>query len=209
MLAVDTATRVDSSHPSGYDQRVGLALDKLFTFVNDKAYREGTFTLASGKQSPYYFDGKSVLFDQEGSRLFAGWLLSRLREMTPRPVAVGGLEIGAIPIACTAMAMADFPIGAFVVRKVAKEHGTGKTVEGNVREGDLVAIVDDVITTGASTLKAVNAVRAMGCTIGGIFCLMDRQEDHSPEFDAYRRVFTPAFTMASFRERRAALLSRR
>lgn len=188
----------------GYHHDVANALDKLFTFVNEKAYREGDFTLASGKKSSYYFDGKAVLFNQEGALLFAGWLLTRLGEMPHKPVAIGGLEIGAIPIACTAMALAPFPLNAFVVRKVTKEHGTGKQVEGMVSPGDLVAIVDDVITTGESSMKAIRAVEAMGCKVAAVFCLMDRQEGHSAEFQNYRDVFHPAFTIKSFRERRAA-----
>ncbi len=184
------------------------ALDRLFTFINERAYKEGDFQLASGKRSPYYFNGKVVLFNQEGALLFGRWLLARLASLSPRPVAVGGLEIGAIPIACSAMALADFPLNAFVVRKKAKAHGIGLVVEGELHEGDVVAIVDDVITTGESSLKAIQAVEAMGCHVGGVFCLIDRQEGHVPELASYASVFYPAFTIETFRQRRAGLVVR-
>jgi orotate phosphoribosyltransferase len=203
MLAHDDG--IDIVPSCEYDPRVTDPLEKLFAFVNERAYREGEFTLASGKRSTYYFNGKVVLFNQEGAGLFARWLLGRLIELTPRPVSVGGLEIGAIPIACTAMALADFPLQAFVVRKKAKSHGTSLLVEGDLKAGDPVVIVDDVITTGESSLKAIRAVEEMGCKIVGIYCLIDRQEGHSPEFEKYRKIFHPAFTIDDFRRRRAAL----
>src|SRR5262249_21842271 len=95
-------------------------LDQLFTILSERAYAEGDFTLASGRKSRYYFDSKQVIFDQQGARLFARWLLDRIGALAPRPTAVGGLEIGAIPIACTAAALAEFPLAAFVVRKQPK-----------------------------------------------------------------------------------------
>lgn len=178
------------------------ARDELFEFVRRNAYKEGNFTLASGRQSNFYFNGKAVLFDQNGSRLFAHWLLEELQRLKPRPVAVGGLEIGAIPIACTAMALADFSLQAFVVRKKAKEHGTALQIEGPLRDGELVAIVDDVITTGESSLKAIKAVEAAGCTVAGVYCLVDREEGHSAEFQAYADRLHPAFTLRDFRTAR-------
>ncbi len=189
-----------SRHFPGYDTYVSRdTINKLFTFVNERAYKEGQFTLASGKTSSYYFNGKAVLFDQDGARLYAHWLLSQLVELSPRPVAIGGLEIGAIPIACTVMALAEFPIRAFVVRKKLKSHGAGFLIEGELNHGDPVAIVDDVITTGESSLKAIRSVEDIGCKVVGVFCLVDRQEDPSPEFERYRSIFHAAFTINEFR----------
>lgn len=184
---------------------MATVLDDLFALINTKAYREGDFTLASGRKSRYYFNGKAVIFDQEGARLYARWLLGQLIEMSPRPRVIGGLEIGAIPIACTASALADFPLGAFVVRKRPKEHGTSLLIEGDLRPGDDVAIVDDVITTGESSLKAIRAVEEAGCTVRGVFCLVDRQEGHAPAFEQYHHIFRAAFTLDSFLARRSRL----
>jgi orotate phosphoribosyltransferase len=195
---------VDIGASGRYEPTVTHVLDDLFALVNERAYAEGEFTLASGRKSRYYFDGKLVVFDQLGARLFAGWLLARISELKPRPVAVGGLEIGAIPIACTATALASFPLAAFVVRKQPKSHGTSKWIEGPIKAGDDVVVVDDVITTGESTLKAVRAVRDLGANVRGVFCLVDRQEGHSDEFDKLQREthFEAAFTLNDFLRRR-------
>jgi orotate phosphoribosyltransferase len=177
-------------------------LDDLFTIISTKAYREGDFTLSSGRKSSHYFDGKKVLFDQQGSRLFADWLIHQMRNLGTPPTAIGGLEIGAIPIACTTMALASFPLKSFVVRKQPKKHGTGNLVEGDLVSTDRVAVVDDVITTGESTMKAIRAVQETGAEIVAIYCLVDRQEGHSAEFDTYARLFHPAFTLEEFTQRR-------
>jgi orotate phosphoribosyltransferase len=103
------------------------------------------------------------------------------------------------------MALANFPLGGFVVRKKPKPHGTCLVVEGELNPGDPVAIVDDVITTGESSLKAIRSVEDMGCKVVGVFCLVDRQEDQSREFEQYRHIFQPAFTMQEFQQRRARL----
>ena len=173
---------------------------QLFRLVKERAYREGSFTLASGKQSSYYFDGKKVLLDQEGSRLFGAWLLGKIDTLSERPVAIGGLEIGAIPIACVCMALSDAPINTFVVRKKHKEHGTGNQIEGDLKRGDAVVVVDDVITTGESTMKAVRALEDDGCTVLAIYCLVDRDEGHTPEFEARKSIFVPAFHIEDFRK---------
>jgi orotate phosphoribosyltransferase len=201
MITAKQATGMTSQ-----DMNVAVAgskpLDDLFSIINAKAYREGDFTLASGRRSSHYFDGKKVLFDQQGSRLFASWLLEQLWKLDALPTAIGGLEIGAIPIACTTMDRATFPLKAFVVRKQAKQHGTGNLVEGDLSPADRVVVVDDVITTGESTMKAIRAVKEIGAQIIGIYCLVDRQEGHSEEFDSYAALFHPAFTLEEFTRRR-------
>lgn len=172
-----------------------MTIEDLRRLVKERAYRKGDFTLSSGKKSPYYFDGKQVLLDQRGSILFADWLLEQIAMLSEQPVAIGGLEIGAIPIACVAMARADFNLGTFVVRKKPKAHGTGNQIDGDVKHGDAVVVVDDVITTGESTMKAVRALEEVGCRVLAIYCLVDRQEGHTPEFDERGAIFKPAFTV--------------
>jgi len=142
-----------------------------------------------------------VLLDQQGSKLFAEWLLDQVGSLPVLPAAIGGLEIGAIPIACVAMALAHFPLRTFVVRKKPKSHGTGNSVEGEISPGDVVVVVDDVITTGESTMKAVRALEEEGCKIAAIYCLVDRQEGHTDEFEQRRAIFRPAFTIKDFRRR--------
>jgi orotate phosphoribosyltransferase len=173
--------------------------DELYRLVKERAYREGTFTLSSGKTSPYYFDGKKVLLDQEGARLFCRWMLDRMQRLDPRPVAIGGMEIGAIPIASVAMALCPFPLRTFFVRKQPKAHGTASQLEGDVKAGDRVVVVEDVVTTGESTLKALRVLEQAGCQVAAIYCLVDRQEGHTPEFDRYAPIFAPAFTIQDFR----------
>lgn len=173
----------------------------LYRLVKDRAYREGSFTLSSGKHSDYYFDGKKVLLDHVGSKLFARWLLEQIDTLNERPVAIGGLEIGAIPIASVCMAMSDFPLNTFVVRKKPKAHGTGNQIEGELKSGDAVVVVDDVITTGESTMKAVRALEEDGCKVLAIYCLVDRDEGHTPEFEARKSIFVPAFHIGDFRSR--------
>jgi orotate phosphoribosyltransferase len=171
----------------------------LLALVKERAYREGNFTLSSGKTSSYYFDAKKVLLDPQGARLFGEWLVDQMKELSPRPVAIGGLEIGAIPIACVAMALAPFPVRTFIVRKKPKAHGTGNAIEGDVKAGDPVVVVDDVITTGESTMKAVRALEEEGCRVVAIHCLVDRREGHTPDFEQRRSIFKPAFTIDDFR----------
>jgi len=178
------------------------AREALRRLVIERAYREGDFTLSSGKKSSYYFDGKKVLLDQDGSRLFSEWILEQIHELSPTPVAIGGLEIGAIPVACVTMTLAQFPLRTFVVRKKPKPHGTGNMIEGDVPKGSVVVVVDDVITTGESTMKAVRALEEDECIVAAIYSLVDRNEGHTDEFQARKAIFKPAFTIEDFRSPR-------
>lgn len=180
---------------------------RLFTLIDDLAYREGDFVLASGARSKHYFNGKKVLLHPEGSRLFARWILGRLGDLSARPAAIGGLELGAIPIACSVVALADFDLRAFIVRKAAKGHGTQDLVEGDLSAGDRVIVVDDVITTGGSTLQAIEAVERRGCRVERIYCLVDRNEGDDPGFTRYRAILEPCFSLGEFLELRAERVS--
>lgn len=177
--------------------------DQLFHLVNELAYREGDFTLASGRQSPHYFNGKLVLLEPRGAVLFAEWILMQYRSLPEQPVAIGGLELGAVPIAAVVMAL-DRHIRAFIVRRKPKLHGTSLMIDGTLYEGDPVIVVDDVITTGSSTLKAIQAVEAAGCHVVAVYSLVDRQEDHLPEFAPYYDRLNSVLTLNQFLQKRTA-----
>lgn len=135
------------------------------------------FTLVSGKTSSYYFNCKTTTLDPEGMYLIGNILFGML--MDTNVTAAGGLTLGADPMA-NALSMVSFqkgkPIKSFVVRKDVKSHGTKKAIEGNVAAGEVVAIIDDVITTGGSTITAIEAARASGLIIDRVIALIDREE---------------------------------
>jgi orotate phosphoribosyltransferase len=153
---------------------------RLIDLLLERSFRyrpEAPFTLASGRTSPYYFNCKTTLYHPEGMRLVGRLLFAAVREL--HPAAVGGLTLGADPLAYACAYTSHLegqPIEAFVVRKEPKDHGTKLPIEGNVRPGDRVVVVDDVITTGGSTLKAIAACRAAGLEVVGCCVLVDRQE---------------------------------
>ncbi len=139
--------------------------ERLIELLQRDALRHGTFTLASGRTSHYYVDGRKLTLSAEGAALIGAGVLELLR--TEFQVdAVGGLTMGADPIVGATLALASAAgsshLRGFLVRKEAKGHGTGKLVEGPLEPGSTVAIVDDVATTGGSSLQAVEAVRGDG-----------------------------------------------
>jgi orotate phosphoribosyltransferase len=135
------------------------------------------FRLASGRESPYYIDCRPTTHSAQGLFLIGEIFWEMLRSLQVE--AVGGLTLGADPIA-HAVALTSFlkgrPLNAFSVRKQAKEHGTGGLLVGDVQPGDRVVILEDVITTGASTLKAIAAARDFGLQVVKVLILVDRQE---------------------------------
>ncbi len=153
---------------------------KLIALLLERSFKwseEPIFKLASGRLSNYYIDCKPTTMSPEGLSIIGPLLLSVVKEWGVS--AVGGLTLGADPISYAvayASSSSEEPIKAFVVRKEAKDHGTGKLIEGPVSPGDRVAIVEDVITTGGSTLKAVEAAKVFGLDIAGVVALVDRQE---------------------------------
>jgi orotate phosphoribosyltransferase len=151
----------------------------LVALLVERSAKRGQFTLASGKQSKYYIDARLTTMSPEGLSLIGPLGLSTLRKSSWQIDAVGGLTLGADPISYAisyASAGSDRPLRAFTVRKEAKAHGTGKTIEGPFREGDRVAVVEDVITTGGSALRAIEAVRAANGVVAGVLALVDREE---------------------------------
>ena len=152
---------------------------------------------------PFYFNMKPTMLDPEGAHLIARLMLDKLAGVELD--RIGGLEMGAVPIAAAVATLsfeAGRPLPAFFVRKQAKEHGTKSLVEGLPRgetlSGKRVAIVEDVTTTGGSALKAVEAVRADGATVVRILTIVDRQEGASEAFAAAGLAFTPLLTLADF-----------
>jgi len=153
--------------------------DRLLSILAERSARRGQFTLASGRQSTLYIDARLTTMSPDGLSLIGPLALAALRDVDWRVQAVGGLTLGADPISyAIAYASADspLPLRAFTVRKEAKAHGTGRLIEGPFREGDRVAVIEDVITTGGSALRAVEAIRAAGGTVAGVLALVDREE---------------------------------
>ncbi len=151
----------------------------LVTLLAERSARRGHFTLASGKQSDFYIDARLTTMSPEGLSIIGSLALSTLRESGWKVDAVGGLTLGADPISYAisyASAASDHPLRAFTVRKEPKAHGTGKLLEGPIREGDRVAVIEDVITTGGSALRAIEAVRSAKASVVGVLALVDREE---------------------------------
>lgn len=140
----------------------------------------GDFTLSSGKKSDHYWDGKKVTLHPEGAYLVGKAIFDLISHLNVD--AIGGLEVGAIPIA-TAVALVSAqegkPIPAFIVRKSPKEHGTRNEIAGFVPDGGRVVIVDDVITSGDSIQKAIKAIEQRGCKVVRVITLVDRHEGGS------------------------------
>jgi orotate phosphoribosyltransferase len=153
--------------------------NRLVALLAERSARRGDFTLASGRKSTLYIDARLTTMSPEGLALIGPIALAKLTELGWKIDAVGGLTLGADPISY-AIAYASTTsarlIRAFTVRKEVKAHGTGRLIEGPFHEGDHVAIIEDVITTGASALRAVEAVRRAGGTIAGVLALVDREE---------------------------------
>jgi len=157
---------------------------QLVELIRQKALRFGNFTLASGKQATYYLDGKQVTLDPEGSRLIGDGILELLRA-GELPDAVGGMSIGADPITAAVVTMSAVrgaPLRGFMVRKEAKKHGTNQFIEGPVKAGERVAIVEDVVTTGGSSLQAIERCEAFGLKVVRVIAIVDRMEGGAEEF---------------------------
>ncbi|MEO8333327.1 MAG: orotate phosphoribosyltransferase [bacterium] len=153
--------------------------DRLVALLAERSARQGDFTLASGRKSTLYIDARLTTMSPEGLALIGPIALTTLREVGWKIDAVGGLTLGADPISYAiayASTTSNQMIRAFTVRKEVKAHGTGRLIEGPFRKGDTVAIVEDVITTGGSALRAVEAVRTAGGIVAGILALVDREE---------------------------------
>lgn len=158
--------------------------EQLFEMLATRSARRGNFTLASGRQSTLYIDARLTTMSPDGLATIGGLALDALDEAGWTPDSVGGLTLGADPVsyaiayasALAATTTVRPMIRAFTVRKEAKAHGTGKLIEGPFQPSDRVVVIEDVITTGGSALKAVAAIRAAGATVLGVLAVVDREE---------------------------------
>jgi orotate phosphoribosyltransferase len=157
----------------------------LIDLFREKALKFGDFTLASGKKAKYYLDGKQVTLDATGARLVGEGIVDLLADRWP--AAVGGMSIGADPIVAAVLTLAGvrgLPLRGFLVRKEAKGHGTNRFIEGPVQPGDQAVIVEDVVTTGGSSLLAIQRAEEFGLKVTGVVAIVDRLEGGAAAFSA-------------------------
>jgi orotate phosphoribosyltransferase len=147
----------------------------LLRLLAHKSFRLGEFKLSSGGTSDYYIDCRTTTLDAKGSRLTGEVFSDEIRQRGWRAEAIGGLTMGADPIV-TAVSVVGGELNGFLVRKAEKQHGTGQRIEGFREKGAKVVIVDDVCTTGGSTVQAIQAAREFGFEIIGAMCLVEREE---------------------------------
>jgi orotate phosphoribosyltransferase len=154
-------------------------IDKLIEIVSRRSVQTGDFRLSSGRRSTYYIDARRTTMSAEGLQVIGLLGLRTIRAAGWQPQCVGGLTLGADPVAyAIALASTHEPphIDAFTVRKEPKAHGTGQLLEGCFESGAQVVVVEDVLTTGASALRAAAAVQAAGATVEGVLAVVDRAE---------------------------------
>src|SRR5271168_4253729 len=171
------------------------AKEKLLALLAQHSFKLGDFKLSSGASSDYYIDCRMTTLHAEGARLTGRVVLDVIRSHNWKPEAIGGMTMGADPIVTAVSVLtaqeilvrapsrtkgkvdeADYHIHGFLVRKKEKEHGTGRRIEGFVKKHAKVVIVDDVCTTGASTIQAIEAAREAGMEVVGVICLVEREE---------------------------------
>ncbi len=159
----------------------------LISLLKERSVRFGDFTLASGARSSYYIDCRLTTMSAPGQILIGPLALQAMHDAGWRPDAIGGLTMGADPVAyaiAAASMRAGAPIDAFSVRKEAKKHGTGRRIEGNFKLGDRVVVIEDVITSGGSALTAIAAVREEGGEVLGLLALVDRDAGGREKIEA-------------------------
>ena len=186
------------------DSLYALRRERLLALLRTLAYREGQITLASGKTSDFYIDCRQAVLTAEGHFL-VGWLIYQtVMAQAPRAQAVGGISVGADPLASATALMSTFgprPVNAFYIRKEPKGHGTGQWIEGtaSLASGMPVVVVEDVITTGGSTLRAIERARDWGLDVLHVVALVDRQEEGGADAVAAEAPLTALFRREDFR----------
>ncbi len=150
--------------------------EKLLSLIKEKALLRGEFTLASGKKSNYYINVKKIILDSEGCFLSGKIILDMLGADI---IAVGGVPVGAIPLVASVLLngyMNKRQLKGFIVRKDKKDYGTGRQIEGDIFEGENAVLLEDVVTTGGSLLKALKISRENGINIKKVISVVDRSE---------------------------------
>jgi orotate phosphoribosyltransferase len=161
-------------------ENVNSMKDRLMEIILAKSFQyseEPTFKLVSGGVSNFYFNCKPTMLDPEGKELIGRLIFSTIRDL--QVAGIGGLELGSVPISSAVSLIAQLegqPIKEFIVRKEKKDHGIPAKVEGECVAGEKVVVVDDVITTGGSTIKAIEAVQKLGLEVSKVVVLVDREE---------------------------------
>ena len=169
---------------------------KLLELIQRDAFKTGEFTLASGAKSNYYIDGRLLSLSSDGAHVLARVILAMIDDDTID--AVGGMTMGADPIVGAVLAVADAQgrtLNGFLCRKERKGHGTGKLIEGNLKAGDRVLMVEDVVTSGGSTLRAIDAVEELGGQVVRVIAMVDRLAGAAEAFGERGYTFTPIFTV--------------
>ncbi|HUK47249.1 MAG TPA: orotate phosphoribosyltransferase [Terriglobales bacterium] len=183
------------------------AREELLRLLATKSFRLGDFKLSSGGRSDYYIDCRTATLDARGAQLTGQVFLEEIQRRGWKPDAIGGLTMGADPIV-VAVAVTSGTLNGFLVRKAEKQHGTGQRIEGFREKGARVVIVDDVCTTGASTIEAIAAAREFGFEIVGVMCLVEREEAGgraSVEKAAAPTPFVAIFTAKDVRKEHLAI----
>jgi orotate phosphoribosyltransferase len=180
---------------------MSTARQELLRMLARQSFKLGEFKLSSGGTSDYYIDCRTTTLDARGAQLTGKVFLEEIQARGWKPQAIGGLTMGADPIV-VAVSITSGNIQGFLVRKAEKEHGTGQRIEGFRERGARVVIVDDVCTTGASTIQAIEAAREFGFSVVGAMCLVEREEAHgrpAVEKAAAPAPFIYIFTAANVR----------
>lgn len=188
---------------------VSPARQELLRLLATKSFRLGEFKLSSGGTSDYYIDCRTTTLDARGAQLTGQVFLEEIKKLGWKPEAIGGLTMGADPIV-VAVAVISGELNGFLVRKAEKQHGTGQRIEGFRGKGAKVVIVDDVCTTGASTIQAIEAAREFGFDVVAAMCLVEREEAGgraSVERAAAPAPFLAVFTAGDVRRQHLAVSS--
>lgn len=202
-LPPDSATMSGSPpfpEPTDEDHLMSYDRSALLELIQSEALQRGEFTLASGKQASYYLDCRNVTLHPQGANLIAAGMLDVIQSAGELPDAVGGMAIGADPITAAIVTLAGqrgLPLKGFMVRKEPKGHGTGKQVEGPVKPGGRVVIVEDVITSGGSAIKAVQAAREFGLQVERVIAIIDRLAGGE---QAFRDIGLELITLTTIRD---------